>query len=129
LDPFADFLTGIRNGLRIRRKEVSAPYARLKYELARVLLEEGFISNFQVEGEGTAKRIIVSLKYDEDGASVIRGIELLSRQSRRVHVGADEIPKVIGGLGVAILTTSRGVMTDRDARRKRVGGEPLCKVW
>jgi small subunit ribosomal protein S8 len=129
LDPFADFLTGIRNGLRIRRKEVSAPYARLKYELARVLLEEGFISNFQVEGEGIAKRIIVSLKYDEDGASVIRGIELLSRQSRRVHVGADEIPKVIGGLGVAILTTSRGVMTDRDARRKRVGGEPLCKVW
>jgi len=129
LDPFADFLTGIRNGLRIRRKEVSAPYARLKYELARVLLEEGFISNFQVEGEGTAKCIIVSLKYDEDGASVIRGIELLSRQSRRVHVGTDEIPKVIGGLGVAILTTSRGVMTDRDARRKRVGGEPLCKVW
>ena len=129
MDPFADFLTGIRNGLRIRRKEVSAPYARLKYELARVLLEEGFISNFQVEGEGTAKRIIVSLKYDEDGASVIRGIELLSRQSRRVHVGADEIPKVIGGLGVAILTTSRGAMTDRDARRKRVGGEPLCKVW
>lgn len=129
MDPFADFLTGIRNGLRIRRKEVYAPYARLKYELARVLLEEGFISNFQVEGEGIAKRIIVSLKYDEDGASVIRGIELLSRQSRRVHVGADAIPKVIGGLGVAILTTSRGVMTDRDARRKRVGGEPLCKVW
>jgi len=129
LDPFADFLTGIRNGLRIRRKEVSAPYARLKYELARVLLEEGFISNFQVEGKGIAKRIIVSLKYDEDGASVIRGIELISRQSRRVHVGTDAIPKVIGGLGVAILTTSRGVMTDRDARRKRVGGEPLCKVW
>jgi len=129
LDPFADFLTRIRNGLRIRQKEVSAPYARMKYELARVLLEEGFISNFQVEGEGLDKRIIVSLKYDEDGASVIRGIELLSRQSRRLHVGADEIPKVIGGLGVAILTTSRGVMTDRDARRKRVGGEPLCKVW
>jgi small subunit ribosomal protein S8 len=129
LDPFADFLTRIRNGLRIRQREISAPYARMKYELARVLLEEGFISNFQVEGEGIAKRIIVSLKYDEDGTSVIRGIELLSRQSRRVHVGADEIPKILGGLGVAILTTSRGVMTDRDARRKRVGGEPLCKVW
>jgi small subunit ribosomal protein S8 len=129
LDTFADFLTRIRNGLRIRQKEVSAPYARLKYELARVLLEEGFISNFQVDGEGPRKRIIVSLKYDEDGASVIRGIELLSRRSRRLHVGVDEIPKVIGGLGVAILTTSKGVMTDRDARRKRVGGEPLCKVW
>jgi small subunit ribosomal protein S8 len=129
MDPFADFLTQIRNGLRIRRKDVSAPYGRMKYELARVLLEEGFISNFQVDGEGIGKRIIVSLKYDEDGASVIRGIELLSRQSRRVHVGADEIPKVIGGLGVSILTTSRGIMTDRDARRKRVGGELLCKVW
>jgi len=129
LDSFADFLTRIRNGLRIRQKEVSAPYARLKYELARVLLEEGFISNFQVEGEGHTKRIIVSLKYDEDGASVIRGLELISRQSRRLHVGADDLPSVIGGLGVAILTTSRGVMTDRDARRKRVGGEPLCKVW
>ena len=129
MDPFADFLTRIRNGLRIRQKDVSAPYARMKYELARVLLEEGFISNFQVDGEGIGKRIIVSLKYDEDGASVIRGIELLSRQSRRVHVGTDAIPKIIGGLGVAILTTSRGVMTDRDARRKRVGGELLCKVW
>ena len=129
MDPFADFLTRIRNGLRVRQKEVSAPYARMKYELARVLLEEGFISNFQVEGEGLGKRVIISLKYDEDGVSVIRGIELLSRQSRRVHVGTDEIPKIIGGLGVAILTTSRGVMTDRDARRKRVGGELLCKVW
>jgi small subunit ribosomal protein S8 len=129
LDTFADFLTRIRNGLRIRQKEVTGPYARMKYELARVLLEEGFISNFQVDGEGRDKRIIVSLKYDEDGASVIRGIELVSRQSRRVHVGVDRIPNVIGGLGVVILTTSRGVMTDRDARRKRVGGEPLCKVW
>ena len=129
MDPFADFLTRIRNGLRIHQKDVSAPYARMKYELARVLLEEGFISNFQVDGEGTGKRIIISLKYDEDGSSVIRGIELLSRQSRRMHVGTDEIPKVIGGLGVAILTTSRGVMTDRDARRKRIGGELLCKVW
>jgi len=129
LDPFADFLTRIRNGFRNRQKEVSAPYARMKYELARVLLEEGFISNFQVEGEGLGKRIIISLKYDEDGASVIRGIERLSRQSRRIHVGTDDIPKIIGGLGVAVLTTSRGVMTDRDARRKRVGGEPLCKVW
>src|SRR5512136_2358223 len=101
----------------------------MKYELARVLLEEGFISNFQVEGEGHHKRIIVSLKYDEDGVSVIRGIELLSRQSRRSYVAVDGIPKVIGGLGVAILTTSRGVMTDRDARGKRVGGEPLCRVW
>jgi small subunit ribosomal protein S8 len=101
----------------------------MKYEVARVLLEEGFISNFQVEGVGTSKRIIVALKYEDGGASVIRGLELLSRQSRRCYVGADEIPKIIGGLGCAIMTTPRGVMTDRDARRKRVGGELLCKVW
>jgi len=129
MDTLADFLTQIRNGLLIRRKEVSAPYARMKYELARLLLEEGFISNFQVEGQGTGKRIVVSLKYDEDGSSVIRGIGLVSRQCRRVYVGAGEIPKVVGGLGVAILTTSRGVMTDREARRKQVGGELLCRVW
>ena len=129
MDPFADFLTRIRNGLRTRQKEVTAPYARLKYELARVLLEEGFISNFQVDGEGIRKRIIVALKYDDSGASVIRGLQLVSRQSRRVYVGTDAVPKVIGGLGVAVLTTPRGVMTDKDARRKHAGGEVLCKVW
>ncbi len=101
----------------------------MKYELARVLLEEGFISNFQADGEGIAKRIVVTLKYEDGGASVIRGLELLSRQSRRIYVGADGIPKIIGGLGCAILTTPQGVMTDRDARRKRLGGELLCKVW
>jgi small subunit ribosomal protein S8 len=129
MDPFADFLTRIRNGLRNRQKEVTAPYARLKYELARVLLEEGFISNFQVDGEGIRKRIIIALKYDDSGASVIRGLQLVSRQSRRVYVGTDAVPKVIGGLGVSVLTTPRGVMTDKDARRKHAGGEVLCRVW
>jgi small subunit ribosomal protein S8 len=129
LDPFADFLTRVRNGLRSRQKDVSVPYSRLKYEVARVLLEEGFVSNFQVEGDGYRRRIIVSLKYDDTGASVVRGIELVSKQSRRIYVGADSTPRVIGGLGVAIMTTPRGVITDRDARRKRVGGEVLCRVW
>ncbi len=129
MDPIADFLTCIRNGLRCRRKDVAVPFSRIKYEIARVLMEEGFVSNFQVDGEGTARRIIVSLKYDEDGASVIRGLERVSRQSRRVYVGTNSIPKVIGGLGVAVVSTSRGVLTDREARRKRVGGEVICKVW
>jgi small subunit ribosomal protein S8 len=129
VDTFADFLTRIRNGLRTRQKDMSSPYSRLKYELARVLLEEGFISNFQVEGEGIHKRILVALKYDETGASVIRGLEMISRQSRRIYVGADSVPKTIGGLGVVVMTTPRGVMTDKDARRKHAGGEVLCRVW
>jgi small subunit ribosomal protein S8 len=129
LDTFADFLTRIRNGLRSRQKEVAVPFSRLKYEVARVLLEEGFVSNFQVDGEGTRKRLLVTLKYEEGGASVIRGLELVSKQSRRVYVGADAVPRVIGGLGVAIVSTPRGIVTDREARRKRVGGEVLCRVW
>jgi small subunit ribosomal protein S8 len=129
LDSFADFLTRIRNGYRSRQKDVRVPYSRLKYEVARVLLEEGFVSNFQVEGEGIARRVIVTLKYDDNGESVIRGIEMMSRQSRRSYVGTDSIPRIFGGLGVAILTTPRGVITDRDARRKRLGGEVLCRVW
>ncbi len=129
MDPIADFLTCLRNGLSARHKEVTVPFSKLKYEIVRVLMEEGFVSNFQVEGEGTGRRIVVSLKYDEDGASVIRGIEMVSRQSRRVYVGANEIPKVIGGLGLAVLSTPRGVLSDREARRKHVGGEVVCKVW
>lgn len=129
MDPIADFLTCIRNGLRSRRKDVSVPFSKIKHEIARVLMEEGFVSNFQVDGTGTAKRIIVSLKYDDEGMSVIRGLERVSRQSRRVYVGTTAIPKVIGGLGVSVVSTPRGVLTDREARRKRVGGEVICKVW
>lgn len=129
MDTFADFLTRVRNGLRSRQRDVRVPYSRLKYEVARVLLEEGFITNFSVEGDGPQRQIVVTLKYDDTGKSVIRGIRLVSRQSRRVYVGVSEIPRVIGGLGVAILTTPQGIVTDREARRKGVGGEVLCKVW
>lgn len=129
MDPFADFLTRIRNGYRSRQKEVVVPFSRLKHEVCRVLMEEGFVSNFQVDGEGTHKRIIVTLKYEDGGASVIRGIEPVSHQSRRKYVGADDVPRVIGGLGVAIISTSKGLVTDREARRKRTGGEVLCRVW
>ncbi len=129
MDPISDFLTQIRNGIAARLKEVNVPHSRLKYEIARVLLEEGFISNFRVDGEGPKKRVIISLKYLDDGTSVIRGLVRVSKQSRRVYVGCDEIPRVMGGLGVAILSTPAGVMTDREARRRRVGGEIICKVW
>ena len=129
MDTIADFLTLIRNGIQARQREIHSPYSRVKYEIARILLEEGYISNFRLEGEGYRRTVVVALKYDEDGVSVVRGLERVSRQSRRVYVGSENLPKVIGGLGVAILTTSRGIMTDRDARRERVGGEVVCKVW
>ena len=129
MDPIADLLTRTRNGIQARHKEVRVPYSKLKFEIARVLLEEGYISNFQSDGEGIQKSIVVTLKYNEDGSSVVRGLERVSRQSRRVYVGADSIPKVLGGLGVSIVSTSKGLLTDRDARRERVGGEVVCRVW
>jgi small subunit ribosomal protein S8 len=129
LDAIADFLTRVRNGIHRRHREVRVPFARMKHELARILLEEGYISNFSVDGEGIGKHLVVTLKYNEDGSSVIRGIERVSRQSRRVYVGAGELPKVLGGLGVVVVTTSKGIVTDRDARREGIGGELICKVW
>lgn len=129
MDPVADLLTRIRNGLGARRKEVRMPFSKLKHEVCRILLEEGFVSNFQVSGEGPGKSIIVTLKYNEDGSSVIKGLRLVSAQSRRVYVGVADIPKVLGGLGVAVISTPRGLLTDNDARREGVGGELVCKVW
>jgi len=129
LDPISDFLTQIRNGIAARVKEISVPHSRVKYEIARVLLEEGFISNFRVEGEGTKKRIVISLKYLDDGGSVIRNLERVSKQSRRIYVGYRDLPRVMGGLGVAIISTPAGIITDREARRRKVGGEVICKVW
>ncbi len=129
MDQIADFLTRIRNGMHGRHKETRALFSKVKFEIARVLLEEGYISNFQLSGEGIKKEIVVTLKYNEDGTSVIRGLERVSRQSRRVYVGVDTIPKILGGLGIAVLSTSKGMMTDRDARRERIGGEVICKVW
>ncbi|MGQ9707801.1 MAG: 30S ribosomal protein S8 [bacterium] len=129
MDPIADFLTRIRNGLVARNKETVVSYTRLKYEIARVLMEEGFISNFRVEGEGLKRQIIISLKYLDDGSSVIRGVERVSKQSRRVYVGCEELPRVMGGLGIAILSTPAGIITDREARQRRIGGEVICKVW
>jgi small subunit ribosomal protein S8 len=129
VDTTSDFLTRLRNGIMARYKDVRVPFSKMKYELARILMEEGYISNFQVDGEGVGKQLVVTLKYDEDGKSVVLGIERVSRQSRRVYVGADDLPRILGGLGVAILSTSRGLMTDRDARRDRIGGEVICRVW
>lgn len=129
MDPIGDFLTRIRNGLSARLREVDVSYSRLKFEISRVLLEEGYISNFRVNGEAANRRVVITLKYLDNGEPVIRGINRVSRQSQRIYRRCSQIPRVLGGLGIAILTTPKGVLTDRDARRRGVGGEILCKVW
>lgn len=127
-DPIADMLTRIRNGIRARHQRVDMPASKLKAEVARILKEEGYISNFKVADEGKKKVLRVFLRYGASGKSVISVIERVSKPGRRVNVGSDEIPKVLGGLGINILTTPRGVMTGKNARRAGVGGEVLCSV-
>jgi len=127
-DSIADMLTRIRNGIQARHLRVDMPSSKLKVEVARVLKDEGYISNFKVNEEGKKKILRIVLRYGADGENVITTIDRVSRPGRRVYAGAREIPKVQGGLGVNILTTPRGVMTGKQARRTGVGGEILCIV-
>lgn len=127
-DPIADMLTRMRNGIRAKHPRVEMPSSKLKVELARILKDEGYISNFKVTEEGKKKVLKVFLRYGTDGTGVISTLGRSSRPGRRVYVGAREIPKVQGGLGVSILTTSRGVMTGKNARKAGLGGEVLCCV-
>ncbi|TVQ91751.1 MAG: 30S ribosomal protein S8 [Deltaproteobacteria bacterium] len=128
-DPVADMLTRIRNGQMAGHARVTIPRSNLKSAIVRILKSEGFIKDF-VEVPGRVNgRITVELKYDEDSQGIIRGIDRVSKPGRRVYVGKDDIPRVRNGLGVAILTTPRGVITDHQAREAGVGGEILCKVW
>jgi len=127
MDPIADMLTIIRNGCRAQKIEVTVPYSRLKTEILRVLLEEGFINNFTLDAK--KRKITIMLKFAKNGESVIRNLERVSKCSRRVYVAKNEIPYVLGGLGTAILTTSQGVLSDREARRKKVGGEVIAYIY
>lgn len=127
MDPIADMLTIIRNGCRSRKTEVTVPYSRLKTEILRVLLEEGFINNFTLDVK--KRKISIMLKYAKNGESVIRNLERISKSSRRVYVSKKDVPYVLGGLGTAILTTSSGVLSDREARKNRVGGEVIMRVY
>lgn len=127
MDPIADMLTIIRNGCRARKIDVTVPYSRLKTEILRVLLEDGFINNFTLDAR--KKKINIMLKYAKNGESVIRNLERISKCSRRQYVSKSEIPYVLGGLGTAILTTSEGVLSDREARRKKIGGEVIAYVY
>ena len=128
-DPIADMLTRVRNAIQARHPKVDVPASKLKTEIARILKEEGYITNFKVADEGIKKTIKIYLKYSSGNAPVISKIERVSRPGCRVYVRSTAVPKVLGGMGINILSTSRGVMTDRRARHEKVGGELLCRVY
>lgn len=128
-DPIADMLTRIRNALAARHQRVDIPASKIKTEIARVLKEEGYINTFKVIGEGPHKTLRIYLKYGPEGEDVITHLERVSKPGRRVYVGAEEIPYVLQGLGICILTTSQGIMTGHEARRRHIGGEVLCHIY
>ncbi len=129
-DPIADMLTRVRNALVTKTREVEVPASSMKKAIAQILVDEGYISNFKVEEtENKQGKITLTLKYGPGGQRVIQGLKRISKPGLRVYAKQDEIPKVLGGLGVVILSTSKGVMTDREARKQSVGGEVLAYVW
>lgn len=128
-DPIADLLTRIRNAIQARHGSLLVPRSRLKLAIVRILREEGFVQDYEEINEGPQGFIKVFPRYDATNQAVLRGLQRISKPSRRLYVGKDDIPRVRNGLGVAILTTPRGVLTDREARKAGVGGEVLCYVW
>lgn len=127
-DPIADMLTRIRNAKIIKADKVDMPASRMKVDLARILKEEGYIRAYKILKDRKQGILRVNLKY-MDGESIITGIDRVSKPGRRVYVGKDEVPRVLGGLGISVLTTSKGIMSDEACRREGVGGEVLCYVW
>jgi small subunit ribosomal protein S8 len=128
-DPVADLLARLRNALSAAHERTDVPASRLKREMLRILKQEGFIENFKLVEEGGRSSLRVYLKYDTEGEPLITGLERVSRPGRRVYRAAEEIPEVLGGMGIAIVSTSRGLMTSRDARKEHVGGEVLANFW
>ncbi len=130
-DPIADFLTRIRNAIMAGHKVVEAPSSRMRKEIARILLEKGYIKGYKVvEGEKAGEIIKIALKYDpRSKAPAIRAIERISRPGLRKYTGVDDLPRVLNGLGIAIISTSKGLMTDKEARKENIGGEVICYVY
>lgn len=128
-DPIADMLTRIRNGNKANHKKITVPSSNEKKAIAQILLDEGFITGFNVEEDNKQGILTIDLKYTENGERVISGLRRISKPGLRVYVKANEVPKVLDGLGTAIISTSKGLMTDRAARRENVGGEVICYVW
>jgi len=128
-DVIADMLTRIRNALRAKHVDVTVPVSKEKKEIARILLEEGYINGVEIVENGKFQDLLISLKYDNEGRSVIQGLKRISKPGLRVYAQADKIPQVISGLGIAIISTNKGIVTDRVARQLNVGGEVLAFVW
>ena len=128
-DTIADMLTRIRNANSMGYTDVTVPASKMKIEIARILKEEGFIKDYKVSGEGVQKVIELTLKYGNKKEKVITGLKRISKPGLKVYVKYDEIPKVLNGLGIAIISTSKGIMTDKEARKQNVGGEVLAYIW
>jgi len=128
-DPISDLLTRIRNAASARRETTDAPWSRMKEAVVALLRQEGYIQNYGVEGEGAKKVLRVKLAYTDSGRATIRGLRRVSRPSMRIYRRAADVPKVRNGLGVSIISTPQGLLVDRDARKRKVGGEVVCEVW
>ena len=128
-DPIADMLTRIRNANVVKHETVDVPASNMKKELARILLEEGFVRGYDVIEDEKQGIIRIQLKYGQSGERVIQGIKRISKPGMRVYTNAYEIPKVLNGLGISIISTSKGILTDKQARKENVGGEVICYVW
>ncbi|MCH8971189.1 MAG: 30S ribosomal protein S8 [Acidobacteria bacterium] len=128
-DPIADMLTRIRNAVAVGHERVAMPSSKVKVRLAQILVDEGFIDRYDVSEEGHRRRLELVLRYGDRRRSVIEGLKRISRPGHRVYRGSRELPRVQGGIGVAVVSTSQGLLPDREARRRHLGGEILCEVW
>lgn len=128
-DPIADMLTRIRNALAVRKETVEIPSSKMKMAIAEILQKEGYVKDVKVAEDGFNGKIVITLKYTDGNKSVISGLERKSRPGLRVYSGADNMPKVLGGFGIAIVSTNKGIMTDKQAKAQNVGGEVLCYVY
>jgi small subunit ribosomal protein S8 len=128
-DPIADMLTRIRNAVAVGHQRVAMPASKMKVNIAQILVDEGYVDRFEVTGNGHRSELELVLRYAERRRPVIEGLKRVSRPGHRVYRGATELPRVQGGLGVAVVSTSKGLMPDREARKRRLGGEIVCEVW
>ena len=128
-DPIADMLTRIRNALRVKHPSVVLPASRLKRQVAKIMKDEGFITNYSIVKTSSHENLEIVLRYGEDDTPIIHGMRRISKPGRRVYASVEEIPRVLSGLGIAIISTPNGVLANRECREKRVGGEVLCYIW
>lgn len=128
-DPIADMLTRVRNAIMIKAEKVDIPASRMKLEIAKILKEEGFIKAYKILKDKKQGILRITLKYTPDNSAIISGLKRISKPGRRVYVGTDAVPAVMGGVGISIISTSKGILADKSCRREKVGGEVLCYIW